>query len=329
MDNRVALRALLVATIVVLGGVLGDETMAEDTAEALPKFDELWNFRDPAATEAAFRALVPKARESGDKDYLGQLLSQIARTRGLQRDFDGAHALLDEAEAAITPDCTKARIRILLERGRAFNSGGEKEKSLPLFLEAFVTAHKAGGLDNLMVDAVHMLGIVAEGSSSVQWNVLAIDLAEKSDDELAKRWLGALYNNIGWSFHELGDYDTAKDYWERGVRWHSERKTGRGLLIAKWTIGRVLRSMERYDEAIEKQKALLADYEREGLEEAGYCAEEMGENLLALDRGDEAKLWFARAYEKLSKDEWLKANEADRLARMKELAGDAVTGDDE
>lgn len=321
------LRLLLVTLAVVVWITGGGPAMADEANSDLPAFDELWNYREPAATEAKFRVLLTKARAAGDKDYLGQLLSQIARTRGLQRDFDGAHALLDEAESVVTPECTTARVRILLERGRAFNSSGEKKKAEPLFLAAFVAAHKAGDIDGLMVDAVHMLGIVAGGESSVQWNVLAIDLAEKSDDPAAKRWLGSLYNNIGWSFHDLGDFETAKDYWERGVAWHAERKTGRGLLIAKWTIGRVLRSMERYEAALEAQHALLADYEREGIEEAGYCAEEIGESLLALGRGDEAKPWFAKAHAKLSKDEWLVANEAERLARMKELAGNAGKDD--
>ena len=64
--------------------------------------------------------------------YRFELLTQIARSQGLQRRFDDAHATLDwvemvlnglpetEAEgeaAAVTP-----RIRHLLERGRVFNS---------------------------------------------------------------------------------------------------------------------------------------------------------------------------------------------------------------
>ena len=326
MQIRDSLAGALICVALTMAFTL-EAAMAEETTDAPPAFDKLWDFQDPAATEAKFRALLPQAREAGDPDYLGQLLSQIARTRGLQRAFEDAHAVLDEAESVLTPECTEAWIRVWLERGRAFNSSDKKDKAEPLVLKAFVAAHKADGLDGLMVDAVHMLGIVGEGDSSVQWNALAIDLAEKSDDPKAKRWLGSLYNNIGWSHHDKGEFEIAVDYWKRGVTWHAERKTGRGLFIAKWAVARGLRSLGLNEEALAQQKALLAEYDAAGVEEAGYCAEEIGELLLAVDKADEAKPWFAKAHAKLSKDAWLQANEAERLARMKKLAGEA-DGDD-
>ena len=49
----------------------------------LPDFDSLWNFDAPETSEAAFRAVLPVAKSSGDRDYLAQLLTQIARSEGL------------------------------------------------------------------------------------------------------------------------------------------------------------------------------------------------------------------------------------------------------
>ena len=303
-----------------------EATMADD---ALPDFDELWDFRNPGETEAKFREILPAARESGNKDYLAQLISQIARTRGLQRDFDGAHELLDEAETIAPPDCTKAWVRIWLERGRTLRSSGKKDEAHPYFLKAYVQSHKAGGMDGLMIDAVHMLALVVDPDDSLQWNELAIDLAEKSDDPDAKKWLGSLYNNTGWSHHSKGNFEAALDYWERQLAFFQARPKTKlqQMLIAKWMVARGLRSLERYEEALERQKAILAEYEAGELEESGYTSEEIGENLLALGREDEAKPWFAKAYAKLSKDEWLMENEAERMARMKKLGG--VEGEDE
>jgi hypothetical protein len=42
---------------------------------------------------------------------------------------------------------------------------------------------------------------------------------------------------------------------------------------------------------------------------------------LALGRKEEAKPFFDRAYDLLSKDPWLAENEQKRLERLKELAG--------
>ena len=49
--------------------------------------------------------------------------------------------------------------------------------------------------------------------------------------------------------------------------------------------------------------------------------EEIGENLLALSRDAESRESFARAYELLRDDPYLKANEAARLERLKKLGG--------
>ena len=52
----------------------------------------------------------------------------------------------------------------------------------------------------------------------------------------------------------------------------------------------------------------------------GYAYEEVGECLLLKDQADEAKPYFARAYELLSADEWLMANEPARLERLRTLS---------
>ncbi|HEX6385768.1 MAG TPA: hypothetical protein VF177_13945, partial [Anaerolineae bacterium] len=64
----------------------------------LPDFDQLWDYSQPASTEERFRELLPAAEAAGDDSYLAQLLTQIARAQGLQRQFAAAHETLDEAE---------------------------------------------------------------------------------------------------------------------------------------------------------------------------------------------------------------------------------------
>ena len=86
---------------------------------------KLWNFQDPAGTRAKFQAILP---ETKGEDRL-EVLTQIARTHGLQQQFDEAHALLDEVEGALSDETRLARLRYLLERGRAFNSGGTPDKA--------------------------------------------------------------------------------------------------------------------------------------------------------------------------------------------------------
>src|SRR5688572_31215152 len=95
-----------------------DQHKEESVNSDLPAFDTFWNFGDPAGTEAKFREVLPQARASGDAGYLAELLTQIARTQGLQQKYVEADATLDEADRLINPDMKAARVRSLLERGR-------------------------------------------------------------------------------------------------------------------------------------------------------------------------------------------------------------------
>ncbi|MEO5930639.1 MAG: hypothetical protein ABIR47_11955, partial [Candidatus Kapaibacterium sp.] len=119
-------------------------------------FDRLWNYQKPDETEQRFREILRAAPQG--TPYHVELLTQIARTQSLQRKFAEAHAILDEAAALLTPEMRRARIRYLLERGRTFNSAGQKERALPLFVEAWEIGRETGE-DNLAIDAAHMVAI--------------------------------------------------------------------------------------------------------------------------------------------------------------------------
>jgi tetratricopeptide (TPR) repeat protein len=285
----------------------------------LPAIDALWDYDSPEATALKFRELIPMAEKSVDKTYYAGLLTQLARTQSLQRKFDEAHSVLDKARQVMEGQYMPvAEIRYLLERGRTFNSAGDKEQSIPLFIDAYaksVEHHE----DFYAIDAAHMLGIASKPQDQLYWNIKAMDLAGKTADIRARKWLGSLYNNIGWAYHDLKDYVGALTFFEKLLAWWMDQKDERGIFIAKWTVARTYRSLDRIDEALALQWELLNEIQRKGLDPSGYVFEELAECLLIQDRGIDAKAYFRKAYEILSKDIWLKANEGDRLERLKEL----------
>lgn len=284
----------------------------------LPDFDALWNYNDPAATEKQFRDLLPEAEASGDISYLAQLLTQIARTQGLQRQFDAAHQTLDQVRAMLRDDLALANIRYLLERGRVFNSSQQKETACPLFLQAWELA-KTAHEDFYAVDAAHMLGIAAPQTEQLDWNLKALEYAENSPQPRAQKWLGSLYNNIGWTYHDAGEYEKALEVFQKALSWHQNQPdNAERSRIARWSIARTLRSLGRVDEALTIQRELLADGEKSARKD-GYVYEEMAE-LLHLKQDAQAAHFFAEAYELLSADIWLSANEPERLGRLKALA---------
>ncbi len=288
------------------------------TNVTLPDFDKLWDFGNPAETGRKFREILSLAEKSKDKPYHIELLTQIARTEGLQRKFDEAHVILDKAMKMIKAAHIRPRIRYMLERGRAYNSSKVFDKAKELFLGAYQQAVKYNE-DNYAIDAAHMMAIVEHGGESQKWNEDAIKLAEKTKDEHARGWLGTLYQNTGYNYHEMKEYDKAMDIFEKFAAWCTERNQKKRLAIARWFIGRTLRSMGRTEEALKNQLELKQWHQEEKLDEAGYVSEEIGECLLLLGRAEESKEYFKKAHEHLSKDIWLQANEKSRLERLKQL----------
>ena len=240
-----------------------------------------------------------------------------ARALGLQQKFEVAHSVLDEVEIRVTEVTAVGRLLYLLERGRLLNSGGEPEHARPLFEEAWAFARSIHQ-DDLAIDAAHMVAIVAVGDERQHWNGLALELAENSDDEDARRWLGSLYNNMGWDAHDSGRHDEALALLDKAWAWHRERSTGWGERVAKWSVAKQLRFLDRGDEALAMQLELLDTYRHDDPGGDGFVHEEIGELLLAKGEGEAARPHFSAAFELLSSIEWM---EADRLQRLERLAG--------
>jgi tetratricopeptide (TPR) repeat protein len=271
-------------------------------------FNDIWDYSDPAATEAVFRSLLASSEGSGD-DYIQQLKTQIARTFSLRRMFAEAQAVLDEVEAAMQSN-SLVEVRYLLERGRAFNSAKQPEKAMQFFSQASALGERLGA-DYFTVDALHMLAIAAPAEAQLDWNLKAIDYAQRSTDERARGWLASLFNNTGWSLFDAGRYAEALDLFQKAVPLREQKGDADSIRIAKWSVAKVLRYLGRVDEALAMHLASSSD--------DGFRDEEIAECLLALGRGDEARPHFASAYDKLSEIDWV-AEDTQRMARLKELA---------
>lgn len=293
----------------------------------LPELESLWDSSHPAETEGRMRSVLPAARASGDRAYWASLLTQIARAQGLQGRFAEGHASLDEAQGIAPDEAVESGLRLLLERGRLHNSAGDPEAARPLFLQAWQAAGAAGE-DGLAVDAAHMLGIVTQGDEALTWNLRALDLAESSADPRARRWRASLLNNLGWTYHDRGEFEAALAQFARAVVLRAETGKEPEWHIARWCVGRALRSLGRLSEALKIQEELLSQAGLPDQDEDGYVSEEVGECLLALGESEAARPHFARAHALLAADPHLARREPQRIARLRELGGvDGAAGE--
>lgn len=283
----------------------------------MKEFDKLWNYNDPAATEVKFREALPNYDATTDLSGYLQLLTQIARTYSLRMMFDEAHSTLDEVQKQLPAATDVAHIRYYLERGRTFNSAGKKAEATEQFILA-KDAAIALKEDFYAIDAVHMLAIAAPTDEAIKLNEAAVILAEQSTQERAKNWLGSLYNNLGWSYFDKGEYEKALSIFLRALQWREEKQSAPQIFLAKWCIARTLRALNRLDEALKIQLGLLEEMVDNDNHD-GYVYEELGEIYL-LKNEEVYKMYFGFAHTHLSKDIWLTANEAPRLERLLQLS---------
>lgn len=287
------------------------------TTPASPDFDALWDYDHPEATETRFRDLLPQMEAAGDLDMTLQLLTQIARAQGLQQRYADAQATLDQVRMRLTAPTPVAQIRYFLEQGRVYNSSGRPEEARGWFHDAF-TAANAQQQDFYGIDALHMLAIADVPERALDWNLQAVALAQQSSDLRAVNWQGSLYNNIGWSYFDEGEYSQALTSFEQALQWREQQGKVRPVLIARWCVARTLRALGRPEDALQMQRDIRAAWLAAGEEPDGYGSEEIAECLAALDRADDARPYFAAAYARFAANGTL-SDQPERLARIKQL----------
>jgi tetratricopeptide (TPR) repeat protein len=217
--------------------------------------ESFWEYSDPVASEARFREALGAA--TGD-DRL-ELMTQIARSFSLRKDFATAHGVLNEVEEQLPEAGPRPRVRYLLERGRTFNSAGDKEKARTLFLRAWELARESDE-EGLAVDAAHMVAITYSGTAAgVEWNQKGLAMARGTKAAKAQALIPAMYNNMAWDLHDLKRHDEALVAFEAALVEWSARGKPRQIQVAKWSVAQGLRAAGRETEAAQIEKTLEAE----------------------------------------------------------------------
>lgn len=221
---------------------------------------DLWVAGDPVKSEVAFINAKASAN-STDKLLLD---TQIARTYSMRRDFEKARQILLQVAPWIDT-LQELRVRYELELGRTLCSGAHEQKTITevdrqkareLYLQAAQRA-QSNRLDDLAVDALHMMAFVEIGSNEqLEWTRKALELARASDQAPAKRWEGALLNNIGYALKELKEYEAALDAFRASRAAFAQEGRMSRVYVADWMIENTLRLQNKLDQALAAQQLL-------------------------------------------------------------------------
>jgi tetratricopeptide (TPR) repeat protein len=225
----------------------------------------LWDFDDPAGSEARFRAASDIA-EGADRLVL---LTQVARALGLQERYAEGHAVLDD----LSVDDAEVATRVSLERGRLLRSGGVPDEARPHF-EAAAAGAREAGLEALHVDALHMVALVAPPEDHQRLTEEALVVARSATDPVARNWDASLLNNLGMAHADAGDWPAALAAFEEALAARERIGDVGRTRVARWMVGWALRNLGRRDEALAVQTALKAELEAAGQEDP-YVDEEL------------------------------------------------------
>jgi len=258
----------------------------------------LWDFARPDVSEQRFRAALEHA--TGDDALI--LRTQIARTHGLRQDFEGARRMLREIEPAAATVGPEVRVRVQLELGRTIASAAHPEHLLtPAAKDRARTAYgralelaRAAELDELAIDAVHMLAFVDTApADQLRWGEAALDIALSSRQPRASAWEASLRNNVGYALHQLGRYDEALSQFQQALALRERGANTEATRVARWMVAWTLRSLGRIEEALRLQVALEAEADAAGQPDP-YVFEELEALYRALGDGPRARHYAER-----------------------------------
>ena len=232
----------------------------------------LWDYDDPGTSEGRFREAAAAAEGTPQE---AAWLTQVARALGMQKRFDEGHALLD----GLAPDDDETAVRIALERGRLLRSADNPEAAQPQF-EAAAARAASAGLEELQMDALHMVALVVPPEERLQRHEEALAAARAAKDPAARNWDAPLLNNMGMVHADAGDHAAALALFEQALQACQRIGEPPRTRIAKWMVAWSMRELGRTDEALARQRALKAE-----LDEAGETDPYVDQELAILEGG--------------------------------------------
>lgn len=265
-----------------------DEDMTpSDAQQLLADADALFHARKYAEATAKYEETAIVAEAAGETSTLTEALSQVARGH-LTRDLkEEGRVWIERAAALATPSDPPGYARYLGVRGRFEWKDDDKEAATETFISMYdyCIEHE---LYDRAIDATHMVAITGGDDAKVEWSLKGIEAAKNDGHE---RWLGPLWNNLGWTYDEQGEYDKALEALLNAREAHWHRGDEFAKLVADWSVGHAYRKVGEYEQAMAWMNSTLAwaqrryamDPSASNAEWVGFAHRELGD--LATDEG--------------------------------------------
>ena len=266
--------SLLMLSISAIGGdqVKYDSSMS--AMDLVNRGDEIFKSRDYIAARDIYLQAADRAREEGDSSIITEAYAMVARCYLIQGRIDQGQPYLLKAVGTATQDQPLGWSRYLGVRGRFEWQNDYYNKATETFKEMYHYCREHD-LAERAIDAAHMVAITGTPTEQVEWSHKAIEEAEASG---ITSWLGPLWNNLGYTYEEMEEYDKSLQAYLNARDYHYKYGDELNRLIADWALGHAYRLTGNLDKAEKLLKPLPERFqELENYEFLGWSQKELGE----------------------------------------------------
>jgi len=270
--------SLITVILILISGWLAADETETTTQGLLNNADEVFKARDYGGARDIYLNAAQSAEKEGNFSVLTEANAMVARTYLIQGQKDEGHIYLIKAVATADTSKPLGWSRYLGVRGRFEWQNMDLEKATLTFREMYryCIAHE---LHERAIDAAHMVAITGTYDEQVEWAHKAIKEAETHG---ITSWLGPLWNNLGATYEELGEFDKCIDAYKNAREQHYKYGDEINKLIADWAVGHAYRLAGKYEAAEKWLKPLPEWCEKIGeVEFLGWSWNELGEIELA------------------------------------------------
>ncbi|MFQ5868551.1 MAG: tetratricopeptide repeat protein [Candidatus Zixiibacteriota bacterium] len=263
-------------------------------------------FKDRKYTEATEKYLqaASTAEKEGAEVVHVEALSQVARGYLAQDKKEEGRPWLQKAKALASPRQPEGWSRYLGVRGRFEWKDDELKAATVTFKEMYDYCLK-NELHTRAVDAAHMVAITAGHEEQIVWARKGIEAVEAGNID---GWLGPLWNNLGWTYDEMGQFQESLEALTKAREYHYKVGDEHAKLVADWSVGHAYRKLGELDAALEwlrpvlarAEKRYAADRNPDTAEWVGHSCKELGEIAVAQGKLEEGLKYLERARDELT-----------------------------
>ena len=302
------------------GGTMSSQEITADSL--LKEADSLFKRKDYPAALDSYHRVVDTAREEFNYSVETEALAQIARCLLIDGKVDQGREFLSRAQQRANVTDPMGWTRFLSVKGRFEWKSDSLDSARATFTDmySYCEEHSLWGR---MVDAANMMALVSDKyDDQVAWSNKGIEAAENGGEE---QWLGPLWNNLGGTFYDNKQFDSALECYLKAREYHWRFSDETAKLFADYHVGMTYRVLGNLTEAGRWLRPVLAWAERIGNHSAiAQALQDLGEIDIADGRKEPGLAQLIRAreeyiaagYEKASPDILSSLN-----ARINELGG--------